>query len=264
MKNGEDTMQRKEDTQFKVEYRVRLKHHLDDSITYHLVLSYSTEGDMYPINEFNVGLCVTHGDTYDKACQLSKSYEQSQILDRWWLEGNVYEESWLGGVLTSLTFKNKKAVGKAAVELRKIAKSLGFKFVGETVMHSIACGVTPKLIDEETLGYEIRLSYSSDCSTQPLSLSSNVSFVSQSTHDFADLFSTEIHCPEYNAIDIIGEGFRDHALCSIECTEESLSKVLELLQKKAKYMRCKLSFIAFSGGPGWQYPKVSLCEYSVN
>ncbi|MBR2744747.1 MAG: hypothetical protein IKE01_05595 [Clostridia bacterium] len=255
MENG-NTMQRKEAT-LHVEYRVQLRHRPDSSISYTLVFSYSTEEDTYPISQFNAGLATTKSLTYKLACQVSKLYEDSGALDTWWKGGLVSEESWLSGALASITLRDKKALDTAVSTLCTLTESHGFRWTAETAMHSVACSIKPTMLADESLGYEVRLSYSSDDGMRPLLLSTNPNFVSQSTLDFADFFTSEMLCPEFYDIEFSKVSYRNHALCMFMCPEESLVKLLELLQRKAEDVQCKLSLVALPGGPGWQYPKIS-------
>ena len=262
MKGGIYNLQRNEDTRLHIEYTVVPNHKPDDSISYKLLLSYWSDGDICPISLATWCECDKTGKTHKMACTFSKMFEESILPDYTWMD-EIDEEVWLGNALGLISFKDRSALLKALQKMREIADIYDYTFSSEYINSTVSCGVTPKVLDNGKNGYEIRLSYSGKYDIQPFSSMSNFKFVNERTKDFAEFFTSEFYDYEYQAHVFDGDGFDRYALLALECTEKNLSYQLSKFKKTALALGCKLNLIAFSGGPEWKYPSISLCKYSV-
>lgn len=262
MKDGVNNMHRKKDTRLQIEYRARLVHNLDHTVSYMLLLSYKADSDEYPISFYTRRQCDPSGKTYKLASDVSKAFEKTILPDYTWMD-EIIEEGWFGNVLDLITFKKRSAFLKAIQEIQKIADIYGHTLVNEYHTNSVSCGITPKKLDTGKSGYEISLSYSGRNDVQPFSNTSNSKFVNEATMDFAEFFTSELYDTEYKDFISNREVSDRYALFTIDCEEENLTYELSKLKKTAIALGCKLHFIAFPGGPGWQYPDFNLRKYVV-
>lgn len=177
-------------------------------------------------------------------------------------------ESYYGDALTGIRTHSIKSIEHFRKTMIKVAEKMQVRaqHIKPFKDYTVCCSVTPKVLANNELGYQIRISYSSMNCSLPLSASSNTSFISPDLFAFSDSFSISLDDTNYpflrypNTV-IVSEELFGYTLHTIECT--NADKILYYLCKTAKKLGCRLNLVAFSGGPGWQYPEFNLRKYTV-
>ena len=177
-------------------------------------------------------------------------------------------ESYYGDALTGIKTYSIKSIDHFRKTMIKVAEKMQVRIqhIKPFKDYTVCCSVAPKMLENNELGYQIRISYSSKNCSLPLSASSNTSFISPDLFAFSDSFSISLDDTNYpnlrypNTV-IFSEELFGYTLHTIECT--NADKILYYLFKTAKKLGCALNLVAFPGGPGWQYPDFNLRKYVV-
>lgn len=236
-----------------------------DTDCYSLNISYQREEDEDAIHMTRKKLTFS-----DKTRELAAQFTELLKPEIIALEesGDWCGESYYGDALTAIQTHSIKSIDHFRKTMIKVADKMHVRVqhIKPFRDYTVCCSVTPKLLEDNELGYQIRISYSSNNGSLPLSASSNTSFISPDLFAFSDSFSISLDDTNYpylrypNTV-IISEELFGYTLHTIDCT--NADKILYYLCKTAKKLGCGLNLVAFSGGPGWQYPEFNLRKYQV-
>ncbi|MBR2705343.1 MAG: hypothetical protein IKE91_07725 [Clostridia bacterium] len=256
MKNGTNK-QRLEDN-LTISYSI-LK--VDDN-SYGLNISYKRDEDDDPIHMTRKHLTYTE-KTYELASKFTKLLEDDIVALT-----EYSSEVTLGDALTFLATYGLKPIEDFVKKMKIAAQKMGVKIEHRKPFtnYNVCCSVTPDILSNGTLGYRLRISYSDNSAGLPLSAVSNVNFVDPELFRFSDSFCVSLDDTHYADLrfpntGIVSEELWGYTIHTIECT--AVDKILYYMQKTAKKLGCKLTFVAFSGGPGYYYPNVDLRKYCV-
>ena len=262
MKDG-NTQRRNEEAMLCIACRETLTGGFSNGALGHrLSLSYEMPGDYEPLYDSRYFNSCSK-ETRDLAAKFTKALEDEEYHSFY-----LSEESMIGSALVSIVCRGPKDAKLIVSKMKKVAKSVGVKFkhVKANSECHVACSVTPIVIPNkygDEAGYKIRMSYTCGNGNQPLSFGCNTRFVDKYTYEFGYAFTTALRCSDFYELDTLEKSFQGYDLMSFECYNEDLEAALEQLHAVAIDLGCKLSFIAFSGGPGFNYPHISLREYQI-
>ena len=262
MKDG-NTQRRSEETMLCITCRETMTGLAVGTLGHKLSLSYEMEGDYEPLRDSRFVQSYSE-KTYQLATEFGKAIESSALYhDMYFLE-----EASLGMALTSVVCCSHDDVRRFTGEMENIAKSMGadFKYVDASSECSVHCSVTPTIISDDRdadPGYKVCMSYTCGFGSRPLSYGYNMKFVDRCTYEFALAYTEALKGSKYDPLYTFKKTSQGNVLVDFDCFSEDLETNIKHMYETATRLGCKLSFIAFPGGPCNEYPPISLCEYSV-
>ena len=256
MKNGTNK-QRSED-KLTISYSI---FKVDDN-RYGLNISYKRDEDEDPIYMTRKNLTYTD-ETYKLASRFSMMVNDDLIAIT-----EISEEVSMGEVLTFIATYGLKPIEDFVKKMKVVAQEMGVKIEHRKPFtnYNVCCSVTPNILSDGTPGYRLRISYSDNSAGLPLSAVSNLNFVDYDLFRFSDSFCVTLDDTHYADLRFPNTGINEenlwgYTIHTIECT--AVDKILYYMQKTAKKLGCKLTFVAFSGGPTWNYPQIDLKRFAV-
>lgn len=262
MKDG-NAQRRNEETRFCITCKETMTGLADGMLGYSLSLSYETDGDYAPLQDSRFVQGYSE-KTYQMASEFGQAIEGSALYH----DMCFYAEASFGMALTSVVCSSHDDAHKFTLEMERVAKSMGaeFKYVDVSNECSVCCSVTPTIISDDRdadPGYKICMSYTCGFGSRPLSYGSNIKFVDKCAYEFALAYTYALKGSEYDPLYTFRKDYKGYALMNFDCFGEDLETNIKHMYETAKKLGCKLSFIAFPGGPCNNYPPISLREFQV-